>query len=134
MRPGRRAGGGTPGWPTGDAMNASLRLLWFNLATDADSPTQGFATDWINAVAARCDAIDVLTMRAGRIEVADNVRVFSVGKEKGYGDARRAVEFYRILIRLLREHPYDACFAHIQALFAMMGTPLLKPRRIPITL
>jgi glycosyltransferase involved in cell wall biosynthesis len=115
-------------------MSANLRLLWFNLATDADSPTQGFATDWINAVASRCDAIDVLTMRAGRIVVADNVRVFSVGKEKGYGDVRRTIEFYRILTRLLREHPYDACFAHIQALFAMMGAPLLKPRRIPITL
>lgn len=115
-------------------MNDKLRLLWFNLATDADAPVQGFATDWINALAPRCAAIDVLTMRAGRIAVADNVRVFSVGKEKGYGEARRAVEFYRILPRLLRENHYDACFAHIQALFAMMSAPLLKPRRIPITL
>ncbi|MBZ0300707.1 MAG: glycosyltransferase family 4 protein [Anaerolineae bacterium] len=111
-----------------------LRLLWFNLATDADASVQGFATDWINALAARCAAIDVVTMRAGRLAVADNVRVFSVGKEKGYGEARRAIEFYRILTRLLRERHYDACFAHIQALFAIMGAPLLKRDRIPITL
>ncbi len=115
-------------------MNTDLRLLWFNLITDADAPVQGFATDWINALAPRCTAIDVLTMQAGRIRVADNVRVFSVGKEKGYSDARRALEFYRILTKLLREGRYDACFAHIQALFAIMGAPLLKPRGIPITL
>lgn len=115
-------------------MSDDLRLLWFNLATDADAPVQGFATDWINALAPRCAAIDVVTMRAGRIAVADNVRVFSVGKEKGYGEARRFVEFYRILPRLLRENRYDACFAHIQALFAILSAPLLKPRRIPITL
>lgn len=115
-------------------MNNRLRLLWFNLTTDADAPVQGFATDWINALAPRCATIDVLTMRAGRVAVADNVRVFSVGKEKGYGEARRAVEFYRILSKLLRDNHYDACFAHIQALFAIMSAPLLKPRRIPITL
>lgn len=115
-------------------MSKKPRLLWFNLATDADAPVQGFATDWINALAPRCAAIDVLTMRAGRVVVADNVRVFSVGKEKGYGEARRAIEFYRILPRLLRENPYDACFAHMQPLFAMMSAPLLKPRGISITL
>jgi glycosyltransferase involved in cell wall biosynthesis len=113
---------------------SDLRLLWFNLMTDADAPVQGFATDWINALAPRCAAIDVLTMRTGRIAVADNVRVFSVGKEKGYGEARRLVEFYLILPKLLRENRYDACFAHIQALFAIMSAPLLKSRGIPITL
>lgn len=115
-------------------MSQNLRLLWFNLMTDADAPVQGFATDWINAVAKRCTAVDVITMQAGRIAVADNVRVFSVGKEKGYNEARRAFEFYRLLNRLLHENTYDACFAHIQSLFAVMGAPLLRPRGIPITL
>lgn len=115
-------------------MNNKLRLLWFNLTTDADAPVQGFTTNWINAVAPHCDYIDVITMNAGRIAVADNVRVFSVGKEKGYSEPRRAVVFYRLLLRLLRERPYDACFAHMQPLFAVMGAPLLKVYGVPITL
>jgi glycosyltransferase involved in cell wall biosynthesis len=115
-------------------MSGDLRLLWFNLITDADAPVQGFATDWINALAARCAYVDVLTMQAGRIAVADNVRVFSVGKEQGYGEARRALNFYRLLAARLRERRYDACFAHIQSLFAILGAPLLKPAGIPITL
>lgn len=115
-------------------MNEPLRLLWFNLATDADAPVQGFTTDWINALAPYCQFIDVVTMRAGRIAVAENVRVFSVGKEKGYSEARRALAFYRILSALLRQRQYDACFAHMQPLFALMAAPLLRPRRVPITL
>ncbi|MCA0457695.1 MAG: glycosyltransferase family 4 protein [Chloroflexi bacterium] len=111
-----------------------MRLLLFNLATDTDDPVLGFTTIWINALAARCEAVDVITMRVGKLAVAPNVRVYSVGKEKGYGEARRAVEFYRILLNLLRQHHYDACFAHMMQLFAVMAAPLLKLYRVPITL
>ena len=111
-----------------------MNLLLFNLATDADDPILGFTTNWLNHLAAHYDHVDVITMRAGRVDVAGNVCVYSVGKEKGYSEARRAVEFYRILIRLLRQRRYDACFAHMMPLFAFMGAPLLKLRRIPITL
>lgn len=110
------------------------RLLLFNLVTDADDPILGFTTVWINALARHCKQIDVLTMQAGRLALAPNVRVYSVGKERGYGEARRAIDFYRILGHLLRKNRYDACFAHMQPLFAVMAAPLLKLRRVPITL
>ncbi|MEZ4668203.1 MAG: glycosyltransferase family 4 protein [Anaerolineae bacterium] len=110
------------------------RLLLFNLMTDADDPILGFTTTWINALAAHCEAVDVITMQAGRLNVADNVRIYSVGKEKGYSEARRALVFYWILLRLLSQHQYDACFAHMIQLFAVMGAPLLKIAGVPITL
>ncbi len=110
------------------------RLLLFNLVTDADDPILGFTTVWINALAKRCQQIDVLTMQSGRLELAPNVWVYSVGKERGYGDTRRTLEFYRILGDLLRRNRYDACFAHMQPLFAVMAAPLLKLYRIPTTL
>ena len=111
-----------------------MRLLIFNLVTDMDDPVLGFTTTWINALAARCEAVDVITMKMGRLAVASNVRVYSVGKERDYSEPRRAVEFYRILFGLLRQHHYDACFAHMMQLFAVMAAPLLKLHRVPITL
>lgn len=111
-----------------------LRLLLFNLVTDADDPVLGFTTVWINALAPYCETIDVITMRAGRLALADNVRVFSVGKEKGYSEPRRAIEFYRILVTLLLTRRYDTCFAHMQQIFALMAAPLLGLWRVPITL
>jgi glycosyltransferase involved in cell wall biosynthesis len=109
-----------------------MRLLLFNLATDADDPVLGFTTRWIGALAKRVEIIHVITMRTGRFEVPDNVRVYSVGKEKGYSKPRRLVEFNKILTRLLREDRIDVCFSHMMPLFTVLAAPLLKWRHVPI--
>lgn len=109
-------------------------LLLFNLAADADDPILGFAMRWIDRLAAHFARVDVITMRVGRVETSSNVHVFSVGKERGWGEARRAAEFYRLLAARLAERRYAACFAHMMPLFAAMGAPLLRARGVPITL
>ena len=111
-----------------------LRLLWFNLVTDADAPNLGFTSEWINALAPHCETIDVITMRAGRLDLAPNVQVHSLGKELGLSEMRRAARFYRMLWSLLRGGRHDACFAHMQPLFAAMGAPLLRLHGIPLVL
>lgn len=115
---------------------ALRRLLLFNLVTDADDPVFGFTTVWINALAQQVGQIDVITFKAGRLSLAPNVRVFSLGKEHGTNKAQQILNFYRQLGALLKQHhaDYDACFAHMQPLFALMAAPLLKPYHIPITL
>ena len=109
-----------------------MKLLLFNLATDADDPILGFTTRWIQALAKRVEFIHVITMRAGKVEVPENVQVYSVGKEKGYSEPRRAVEFYRHLFRVLREDCIDACFSHMIPIFTILAAPVLKAKRIPI--
>jgi glycosyltransferase involved in cell wall biosynthesis len=111
-----------------------VRLLWFNLATDDNDPILGFTTAWIRQAASHVDQLDVITMRAGHIDVPSNVSVYSVGKERGFSEARRAYEFYRILGGLVRRHRYDACFAHMIPIFAVMASPVLRPFGVPITL
>jgi glycosyltransferase involved in cell wall biosynthesis len=111
-----------------------VNLLLFNLATDADDPILGFTTRWINGLAMDYEHIDVITMRTGNIQVWANVRVYSVGKERGYGDLRRLITFYALLSRLLFTRRYDACFAHMMPLFAILAAPLLFVFRVPITL
>lgn len=109
-----------------------MRLLMFNLATDVEDPILGFTTGWICALAKRVEFIHVITMRAGRVEVPNNVRVYSIGKEKGYSEPRRANEFYRILFRILREDRIDVCFSHMIPIFTTLAAPVLKAKRIPI--
>jgi glycosyltransferase involved in cell wall biosynthesis len=111
-----------------------MRLLVFNLKTDADAAGLGFTTDWINALAERVEHVIVITMMVGRLSVSHNVEVLSVGKEKGFSEARRLYEFYRLLWRVLRQKRVDACFAHMMPLFAVLGSPLLKAWRIPTLL
>jgi glycosyltransferase involved in cell wall biosynthesis len=107
-----------------------LNLLLFNLATDDEDPILGFTTAWIQAFARECESVDVITMAAGKSRLPDNVRVFSVGKEKGYSETRRGLEFYRILLRLLGSRRYDASFAHMIPWFAILAAPALRVRRI----
>ena len=83
----------------GDMTQASL--IVFNLVTDVKHPILGFTTQWIRELAVRVNTIDVITMWAGEIEVPENVRVCSVGRERGWSEPRRLVEFYRHLFRIL---------------------------------
>ncbi|HEV3410726.1 MAG TPA: glycosyltransferase, partial [Chthoniobacterales bacterium] len=108
------------------------RLLVFNLATDAADPILAFTTQWIRELAARVGAIEVITMRAGVIDVPPNVRVHSVGKELGYSEPRRVLEFYRHLFRILRAGPVTGCFSHMMPEFSTLAGPVLRARGIPL--
>ena len=110
------------------------RLLLFNLMTDSADPVLGFASGWIRALARRCESIDVITMYQGALDLPDNVRVFSAGRERGLNRAARLANFYRHLLRLLAAEHYDACFAHMMPLFAALAGPLLTARGIPTVL
>jgi len=111
---------------------ANLRLLVMNLATDADDPILGFTTGWIRALADRTAAVRVITMRSGRIDVSENVRVYSVGKEKGYSEGRRVFEFYRLLKDILVQERIDACFSHMTPAFTILAGPILRAKGIPV--
>jgi glycosyltransferase involved in cell wall biosynthesis len=109
-----------------------MRILLFNLVTDVNHPILGFTTRWIWALAERVERIEVITMHAGQIEMPHNVQVHSVGKEKGYSEPRRLVEFYRHLLHILRNDRIDVCFSHMISLFTVLGAPVLKRKGIPI--
>ncbi len=61
-----------------------MHVLWFNLATDLDDPILAFTNSWIREVAKKVDSVHVITMRLGRVELPENVRIYSVGKEKEF--------------------------------------------------
>ena len=110
------------------------RLLLFNLMTDSSDPVLGFAAGWIRELARHCESLDVITMYQGALDLPDNVRVFSAGRERGLNKAARLANFYRHLLRLLAAESYDACFAHMMPLFAGLAGPLLTARGIPTVL
>ncbi|MBI4522555.1 MAG: glycosyltransferase family 4 protein [Deltaproteobacteria bacterium] len=109
-----------------------MRLLIFNMAMDLDDPLLEFAVSWVNALARRVAFVHVITMRTGRVIVPGNVRIYSVGKEKGYSEPRRAVEFYKHLLRIVRQERIDICFSHMIPIFTVLAAPLLRRKGIPI--
>lgn len=108
------------------------RLLLFNLVTDAKHPILGFTTQWIRALASRVESIDVITMRAGEIDVPPNVRVHSAGAEHAFSEPRRLLNFYRHLITILRTRRIDGCFSHMMPEFSGLAGPLLRACGVPL--
>jgi glycosyltransferase involved in cell wall biosynthesis len=111
-----------------------VNVLVFNLGMDVGHTALGFTTSWTNALARRTEHVTVITMFTGRIATESNVTVYSLGKERGWSEPRRLVEFYRLLYRILRKREINACFAHMAPLFAALFTPVSKARGIPILL
>jgi glycosyltransferase involved in cell wall biosynthesis len=111
-----------------------MNLLVFNIRTDVDDTALGFTTAWVNALAARCSRVDLVTMRTGRLALAENVHVHSLDFDRRRGRIARAAAFYRALLAILRRRPVDACFAHMTPLLAVLFAPLARVRRIPVLL
>lgn len=110
------------------------RLLVFNLRTDIDDTALGFTTAWVNALARRSETVDVVTMHRGRLALAANVRVWSVGRERGYSRLRRVARFYRVTTGILVRRRPDVCFAHMTPLFASLFAPLGRLAGVPVLL
>ena len=109
-----------------------MRLLLFNLAVDLEDEVLAFATTWINELAKEVDQIDTITMKKGKVNVSENVSVYSAGKERGFSRSRRLFRFYRILLSLLTNYSYDGCFSHMMPLFSAAGGPFLYTFNIPL--
>jgi len=109
-----------------------VKLLVFNLAMDLDHSMLGFAARWVSELASQVERIEVITMTRGRVDVPPNVVIHSVGKERGWSEPHRALEFYRILHLLLQSRSVDVCFSHMMPLFTAMGGPLLRCYRVPV--
>lgn len=115
-------------------MTHPRRLILFNLRTDADDGVLGFTTDWINALADRVESIDVISTEVGRLAVRPNVTVRGIGRDRGAGKLAQLFNLWRETWTILRTRRIDGCFAHMNFLFPLLTSPLLKLHRLPIVI
>ena len=106
-----------------------MNLLLFNFETDAEHDLFGFTTDWINAFAERFDKVVVVSSRVGKLEVAENVEVHSLGVEDGNGLLRKLWIFCGLMRRILwgrgDGRDFDLVFYHMAYHFAILAWPFL---------
>lgn len=108
-----------------------MNLLMFNLAVDAEHVTLAFGLRWIEELAKRFDHIDVVTMYEGKHRLPPNVKVWSVGRERGYPKWFRVLRFYWLLARVWRERPPAVAFSHMIPLFSVLFAPVARITRCP---
>jgi len=101
-----------------------MSLLMFNLAVDEDHVTLAFALNWIRELSKYHDYIDVLTFRKGKYCLPNNVRVWSIGKEKGYPRILLLINFYVQLAKIYRISKPVIVFSHMIPLFSILYSPV----------
>lgn len=108
-----------------------MNLLLFNLATDENHVTLGFAVRWIREIAKYFDHVDVVTMYRGDYKLPANVTVWSCGKELGYSIPYRILIFYKTVLTILRTRRIHVTFTHMIQIFAVLFAPVARILRIP---
>ena len=108
------------------------RVVFITQAYLRRSTIVGVTRDWVRALAARCDGVDVIALNGEPESDDPRVRVNSLGKAEGHGRARQAATFLAALAKTLPGA--SAVFVHMVPRYALLAAPLALVLRRPITL
>lgn len=110
-----------------------MRLLVVTQAVDRNDPILGFFHRWLANLAPRFETIEAICLYEGAHALPENVRVHSLGKERGTrGRIVYAVRFFRLLWRL--RGSYDAVFVHMNQEYVLLAGWWWRITRIPVHL
>lgn len=94
-------------------------LLIVTRKVDINDDILGFFHDWINAFASVCDHVTVICLSQGEHTLEKNVKVLSLGKEKG---TKKITQLFRFFNLITRERAnYDAVLVHTSPLYVVLG-------------
>jgi|CXWL01.1.fsa_nt_gi glycosyltransferase involved in cell wall biosynthesis len=96
-----------------------MKLLIVTQVVDIKDPILGFFVRWIEEFSKHTERVEVICLKEGKHNLPANVRVHSLGKEKGVSRAIYVLNFYRYIWRLRRD--YDAVFVHMNPEYIMLG-------------
>lgn len=96
-----------------------MKLLIITQKVDEDDQLLGFSVGWLSHLAEKFDQINILCLQKGRFNLPDNVKVTSLGKDRGTSKLGQLFNFYKN-IWLLRKQ-YDAVFVFMNAIWVVLG-------------
>jgi len=88
-----------------------MKLLIITQKVDANDDLLGFFIGWLKEIATRTDQVNVITLFAGEYDLPPNVKVYSLGKEKGRVRLLRYFKFFSLIFKLLPKT--DKVLAHM---------------------
>jgi glycosyltransferase involved in cell wall biosynthesis len=96
-----------------------MKLLILTQKIDRNDPILGFFHRWVEAFAAQCEVVTVICLFEGTHDLPNNVRVLSLGKERG---ASRLAYLWRFFLYIWRERKqYERVFVHMNQIYIILG-------------
>lgn len=96
-----------------------MRILTVTQKVDMNDPVLGFFHRWIEEFSKHCECVTVIALEVGEYDLPKNVKVFSLGKERGISRLGYSINFYRYISR--ERNSYDAVFVHMNPIYVILG-------------
>ncbi len=109
-----------------------MRLLIVTQKVDKDDENLGFFHRWVEEFSRNCSGVTVIANLVGGYDLPKNVRVLSLGKEKGKSRIARIMLFWYLFFQNIRRA--DAVFFHMIPEFVLAASPVLLIFRKPSAL
>src|SRR3990167_7712633 len=109
-----------------------MRLLIFTQKVDSMDPVLGFFHGWIKKISERALSVSVICLEKGSFDLAKNVTVYSLGKEKAVSKFRYIINLYKYL--WLISGSYDKVFVHMNEEYVLLAGLYWKLKGIPVYL
>lgn len=109
-----------------------MKLLIITQKVDKNDSILGFFHRWIEEFAKNCEKITVICLYKGECNLPDNVKVLSLGKERGVSRLKYLGSFYKYIIKYRKE--YDSVFVHMNQVYVILGGLLWKMMNKKISL
>lgn len=100
------------------------RLLIVTQKIDSSDQLLGFFLSWVRAFAEHFSHVTVLCLEHQSGVLPENVRVISLGKDRGASKVMQVLAFYSNSIALRSQ--YDAVFVHMNPIWAVLGAALWR--------
>ena len=96
-----------------------MKLLIITQKVDKNEQLLGFFIEWLRLFAEKFEKITVLCLEKGEYDLPGNVKVISLGKDRGYGKFKQFFNFYFLILKYHRE--YDAVLVHMNPIWVVLG-------------
>jgi glycosyltransferase involved in cell wall biosynthesis len=101
------------------SINQNLNLLIITQKVDFNDDLLGFFHGWIKEFAKYCKSVIVISLQKGEYDLPQNVKVLSLGKERGRSRLKYLSNFYKYIFQERKN--YDAVFVHMNPIYIVLG-------------
>ncbi|MDP2651352.1 MAG: hypothetical protein Q8O98_02040, partial [bacterium] len=99
-----------------------MKLLIVTQRVDKDDPVLGFFHEWVQEFSSHCEKVTVVCLGTGDYSFPPNVKVLSLGKERGASKLEYLVNFYRYVLRV----DYTHVFVHMNQEYVLLAGDLWR--------
>ncbi|MBI4779174.1 glycosyltransferase [Candidatus Falkowbacteria bacterium] len=96
-----------------------MKLLILTQIVDLNNDLLGFMHGWIAEFAGNCELVTVICLKKGEVDLPNNVKVLSLGKETGKSKIKYIFNFYRYIWQYRGD--YDKVFVHMNYEYVNLG-------------